>query len=370
MKIIMTKIIMLFMLFLCINCNSKKSEEQKSLGEDIKQTKEYKKKSLKIETINSDFVTGITLESDAINFTIYYLKNKEISYLKLSKSDDYKPVGFCINTTTLEDAINQIKLFRKDSFYYLMIPTCTEELPIFHVVKFDNLSYFKDLGIFAFKYNEQIFKLGHFKNIEYNIVDGNSGINIIGTLSRQKNYLSDITKFENNGQIKIDDLNYINEIILNSKNEKEKIERYIDKKFIVDKINKGEGLFTSNNLNKLFNLKNETYNNGLSYINIDQEYHLETINIIDKSLNVIKYTYVLSFKKDILCDTLKINKELVIDNNITIDKNNNERAFCLRTAKDEKLYAVYIFNEKNKFIKMPSNTAVKSSNVINLDIRE
>lgn len=308
MKIIITKVTILFIFFLCINCNAKPSEKQESLIEVAEQTKEYKKVSLKIKTIDYDFATRIILESAEINLSIYYLKNKEISYLKLNQSDDFKPVGFCINTTTLEDAKNQIKLFYRDSFYYLMSPTCTEELPIFHVVKFDNLSYFKDLGIYTFKYDEKLFKLGHFKDIEYNIIErkNKNGISVVGSLSKQNFQLSEITNFENNEQIKANDRNAINEIISEEKNQKQENKNFIGKKFVIDKTNKKGDLFKSKNLNLLFNINNKTYKKGTSYINLDQKYHLEAIKIMNSNLNDYMFTYVLSYNNDILCDTLKI----------------------------------------------------------------
>lgn len=151
---------------------------------------------------------------------------------------------------------------------------------------------------------------------------------------------------------------------------KEEGMNFIGKKFIIDKNNKGDGLFRSNNLDQLLKIKNEIYKQGKSFVNIDEEYHLVTINIMNLELNEIKETYILPFNRDVLSDTLKIGTNLVIDCNVIIEKNNNGRAFCLRSVKGNKLQSIYTLDKKNKIVKMPLNTALRPSDVINLDDRE
>ncbi|WP_281234458.1 hypothetical protein [Flavobacterium gelatinilyticum] len=349
------------------SCNSKNKELDKKQSSALveKKAKENSSIPLKILLSENEFITEMFFETDLINFRIYYLKDKETSYLKVEQFNNYSSVDFCINTSSMEEAKNQFRLFKQDSFYYLMIPTCTEELPTFHVIKFDASNSFNDLGIYTFKYNEKIFSLGKFKEINYSLVNQNNEVVIKGKSSEEDFYLSKITDFKNKTEVTSDDVTLINELSSKNRSSHTQIN-----KFIIDKNNKGDGLFRSNNLDQLFKFKNEIYKQGKSFVNIDKEYHLVIINIMNQELNKIKETYILSFNKDILSDTLKIRTNLVIDCNIIIEKNNNERAFCLRSIKESKLHSVYIFDKKNKIIKMPANTIIRPSNVINLDDRD
>ncbi|MET3046803.1 MULTISPECIES: hypothetical protein [Flavobacterium] len=145
---------------------------------------------------------------------------------------------------------------------------------------------------------------------------------------------------------------------------------YLGTKFKTDRTKIKEDLYHSKNLDNLFNLSGATYSQGKTYINIDYKYQLETINIIDIRTNEIKDVYILSKKDEVLCDTLKINKSLIIDTNIIIKKDNNRKAFCLRTAKNNELSAIYILDKNNKLLKMPINTKIESAAIIDLDDRD
>jgi len=367
---VITKIFFLFAFFALFNCKNKESDRKQSSVLVEKKVKENSSIPLKILLSENEFITEIFFETDLINFRIYYLKDKETSYLKVEQFNNYSSVDFCINTSSMEEAKNQFRLFKEDSFYYLMIPTCTEELPTFHVVKFDASNSFNDLGIYTFKYNEKIFSLGKFNDINYSLLNQNNEVVIKGKLSEENFYLSKITDFKNKTEVTSDDLTLINELSSNNRSSHTQINKFIGDKFIIDKNNKGDGLFRSNNLDQLFKFKNEIYKQGKSFVNIDKEYHLVTINIMNLELNEIKETYILSFNKDILSDTLKIGTNLVIDCNIIIEKNNNERAFCLRLPNDNKIYTVYSLDNENKIIKMSPKTTVRLSSEINLDNRD
>lgn len=367
---VITKIFFLVVFFALFNCKNKESGRKQSSILVENKAKENSSIPLKITLSENEFITEMFFETDLINFSIFYLKDKETSYLKVEQFNNYRSVDFCINTSSMEEAKNQFRLFKQDSFYYLMIPTCTEELPTFHVVKFDASNSFNDLGIYAFKYNEKIFSLGKFKEINYSLLNQNNEVVIKGKLSEEDFHLSKITDFKNKKEVTSDDVTLINELSSKNRSSHTKINKFIGNKFIIDKNNKGDGLFRSNNLDQLFKFKNEIYKQGKSFVNIDKEYHLVPINTMNLDLNEIKETYILSFNNDILSDTLKIGTNLVIDCNIIIENNNNERAFCLRSIKESKLHSVYIFDNKNKIIKMPANTIVRPSNVINLDDRD
>lgn len=233
-KIIITKIISLVILLTYLNCNAKHSESQESLSQVKIKTETSKEIPIKIKTIDDEFVTLINIETDVINFKIYYFKNDEIAYLKLDKSQDFKPVHFCVNLSSMNEATNNIKLLKKDSFYYLMLPSCSEELPMFHVLKFDNLNYYKDLGVYTFKHDERIFRLGKFKSIKYTLVDNPKGIGIKGTLSGQQFDLSEITEFDSSNKISSQNLNYIKQLTNkdnNQKNSNSEINTFLFKKF-------------------------------------------------------------------------------------------------------------------------------------------
>lgn len=364
------KKILSFAILALLFVNCKESERKQSSVLVEKKTKENSSIPLKISLSESEFITDMFFETDLINFHIYYLKDKETSYLKVEQFNSYSSVDFCINTSSMEEAKNQFRLFKEDSFYYLMIPTCTEELPTFHVVKFDASNSFSDIGIYTFKYNEKIFSLGKFNDINYSLLNQNNEVVIKGKLSDENFYLSKIADFKNKTEVTSDDLALINELSSKNRSSHTSINKFIGDKFIIDKNNKGDGLFKSDNLDQLFKFKNEIYKQGKSFVNIDKDYHLVTINIMNLDLNEIKETYILSFNKDMLSDTLKIGTNLVIDCNIIIEKNNNERAFCLRLANDNKIYTVYSLDNENKIIKMPLKTTVRLSSEINLDNRD
>ena len=145
---------------------------------------------------------------------------------------------------------------------------------------------------------------------------------------------------------------------------------YLGTKFNIDKIKIKNDLYYSKSLDNIFDFNDGTYSQGTTYVNIDYKYQLETINIVNTETNDIKDVYILSKNDEILCDTLKINKNLIIDTNIIIKKDNNRRAFCLRTSKENKLFAIYILDKNNKIQKMPVKTPIKSAGIINLDDRE
>jgi len=364
------KTFFLVVFFALFNCKNKESDKKQSSILVEKKVKENSSIPLKILLSENEFVAEIFFETDSISFRIYYLKDKETSYLKVEEFNNYSSVDFCINTSSMEEAKNQFRLFKEDSFYYLMIPTCTEELPTFHVVKFDTSNSFNDLGVFTFKYNEKIFSLGKFSNINYSLLNKNNEVVIKGKLSDENFYLSKITDFKNKTEVTSDDLTLINELSSKNKSSHTHINKFIGEKFIIDKNNKGNGLFKSNNLDQLFKSKNEIYKEGKSFVNIDKGYHLATINIMNLELKEIKEIYILSFNKGMLSDTLKIGLNVVIDCNIIIEKNNNERAFCLRSANDNTIYTVYSLDNENKIIKMPPKTNVRPSSEINLDNRD
>jgi hypothetical protein len=367
---LLTKIFFLVVFFALFNCKNKESDIKQSSILVEKKVKENSSIPLKILLSENEFVTEIFFETDSINFRIYYLKDKETSYLKVEEFNNYSSVDFCINTSSMVEAKNQFRLFKEDSFYYLMIPTCTEELPTFHVVKFDASNSFNDLGIYTFKYNEKIFSLGKFNNINYSLLNQNNEVVIKGKLSDENFYLSKITDFKNKIEVTSDDLTLISELSSKNKSSYTHINKFIGEKFIIDKNNKGNGLFKSNNLDQLFRSKNQIYKEGKSFINIDKGYHLATINIMNLELKEIKEIYILSFNKGMLTDTIKIGMNLVIDCNIIIEKNNNERAFCLRSANYNTIYTVYSLDNENKIKKMPPKTDVRSSSEINLDNRD
>jgi len=367
---VITKIFFLFVFFALFNCKNKESQRKQSSVLVEKKAKENSSIPLKILLSENEFITEIFFATDLINFRIYYLKDKETSYLKVEQFNNYSSVDFCINTSSVEEAKNQFRLFKEDSFYYLMIPTCTEELPTFHVVKFDASNSFSDLGIYTFKYNEKIFSLGKFNDINYSLLNQNNEVVIKGKSSEDSFFLSKITDFKNKTEVSSDDLTLINELSSKNRSSHTQINNFIDKKFIIDKNNKDDGLFRSNNLDQLFKIKNEIYKQGKSFVNIDEEYHLVTINTMNLELNEIKETYILSFNRDVLSDTLKIGTNLVIDCNVIIEKNNSGKAFCLRSVKGNKLQSIYKLDKKNKIVKMPLTTALRPSNVINLDDRE
>lgn len=145
---------------------------------------------------------------------------------------------------------------------------------------------------------------------------------------------------------------------------------YLGTKFKIDRIKIKDDLYYSKNLDKLFSLDGATYLEGTAYVNVDYKYQLLTIKTMNDKTNEIKDVYVLSKNDEILCDTLKIKKKLIIDTNIIIKKDNNKRAFCLRTPKDNKLYAVYRFDKNNRILKMPISTTIESAGIINLDDRD
>ena len=296
------KILLISFFFTFIISNCKNNEKQNST--EIIQIKADNAKQipLKIKTNDTDFVTDIILESGVINFRIHYLKNKELSYLKLNKSDDYIPVGFCINTSSMEDVINDIKLFQKDSFYYLMIPTCTEELPMFHLVQFDNSSNYKDLGIHAFKYDEQILTLGNFNNFQYDLIEKNGTVSVTGVLSKKRFDLLYNKKFDSESQITNEDLNVINKLDF-----------------------KKQG-----NLNKQLNF-NGTWgvncNNELTELNIDGEkgyLSLYDFNSIYINLDVVKSSvndeYLLKFNSTSSQKKFYSDKLSIVDEEISKDK--------------------------------------------------
>ncbi len=144
---------------------------------------------------------------------------------------------------------------------------------------------------------------------------------------------------------------------------------YLGTEFKIDRIKIKDDLYYSKNLDKLFNLNGATYLRGIVHVNVDYKYQLETINIMNIRTNEIRDVYILSKNGDIVCDTLKINKNLIIDTNIIIKKDNNKRAFCLRTTQDNKIFAVYMLDKNNRILKMPISTPIKISGIINLDDR-
>ncbi len=199
-----------FFTFSISNCKNYEKQNSSEIiqikGDDAKQI------TLKINTVENDHVSEISISTNKINFKIYYFKDKELSYLKLSKVKNHKQVDFCINTSSMEEAINGIKLFEKNSYYYLLIPSCTEELPVYHLVKFDDTTNYEDLGIYAFKYDKQILKFKNFNTFQYDLIEKNGKISITSISSKQRFNLLYNKKFNSESQITNQDLNVINKL--------------------------------------------------------------------------------------------------------------------------------------------------------------